>query len=116
MPIRYKITKGDRKTLAEIGFVGKISKSWQRIAWKQQEGVHIPLTDELRAYFVKVGMVMRGRPIGFKEEKKFLIVPPRPSIEPFWRANYQKAWRNIKSVYQRKMRKERVYTSEGEYI
>lgn len=116
VPIRYKVTTKENKTLAEIGFVGKISKSWKRIAWKQQEGFSVPLTEELRAYFRDAGLRMRGRPIVFSKETKRLSIPGRESIRPFWRANKQKAWENIKAVYERKMRKERVYTSEGEYI
>lgn len=118
VPIRYKVTKSGNKTLAEIGVMtkGKTSKSWQRVAWKQQEGFKIPLTDELREYFYNVGMKMRGEPIGFSPNTKQLTIPSRESIRPFWQRNKGAAWNHIKSNYVRLQKKERIYTSEGEYI
>jgi hypothetical protein len=91
-----------------------ISKSWKRIAQKAQEGATTPFTEDRRRAILSMGMSLRKR--GMPEAKYFFLrpstkafkTPPRPIIEPFWRAHEAETARNVLINFERKMRGERI--------
>lgn len=126
-PIRYFIPK-DSPIEMHVGWTGPgVSKSWQRIAQRQQEGFTSTVSERQRRYFKLVGASMKGRwskagrsggqvMSQHKDAKYFFLskstvqmrTPARPIMDPFWSANRQEAWRNIRRNTLAKMRGQRI--------
>ena len=110
--VRYQV---ERQPFAfHFGWVGpKVSKSWKRIAIRQQEGFTQQVTERQRAFFRGLGASMSKRS---KYQKYFFLkkstttmkTPARPILEPFWNANRERAWRQIADNYRRKLAGERI--------
>lgn len=112
--IRYWVAK--RKPLElHVGFAGpKISKRWKYLAKIQQEGF---TTGDMPAGRRRILAEIGGRLGKGARGKKYLFLkkstrrfktPPRPIIAPFWRANQDNAWRNIRANFKRKLKGERI--------
>jgi len=97
-----------------IGWVGpRTSKSWKRIAEMQQEGFESGMTEKRRRFFMFKGAAMSKR----SAVRKYLFIrktttrfktSPRPILDPFWRAEKDRAWRNIRRNYKLKLQGERI--------
>jgi hypothetical protein len=111
--IRYFI-KDFRPLDMRIGWVGpRTSKSWKRIAKLQQEGFTRPVAEKRRKSFAALAAAMSekspARPYMFlKKSTKMLTTPARPILDPFWRTEKQRAWRNIQRNYRLKMKGQRI--------
>lgn len=110
--VRYQV---DREPFAfRFGWVGpKVSKSWKRIAARQQEGFTAPVTERQRAFFRHVGGDLSKRSkykkyFFLKKSTSQLKTPARPILEPFWADNRERAWRHIAANYRRKLAGERI--------
>ena len=105
--VRYQV-RHDPFTV-EIGWVGpKVSKSWKRIAYRQQEGFTSTVTDRQRAFFRGIGggMSRRGkyrRYFFLKKSTTTMKTPARPILDPFWESSQERAWRNISTIYKLKL-------------
>lgn len=122
IPVRYRVEKGEHKTVFEIGFVGKntrdVSRAWARIAEKHQEGFDTSMeahSDDssvtMRELTTKLGYRETSWSPGIFVPRKSttkLHTPSRPIIEPFWRTHQSEADRNIVENFERKMRGERI--------
>lgn len=111
--IRYHITRQPDFQMA-IGWTGPhVSKSWKRIAKKQQEGFEMGVPSYAGKYFAKVGATLgkrsRNRKFFFlrKSTRRFKV-PARPIIAPFWAAHKREAMSNIRRNFFRKLRGERI--------
>jgi len=112
LAVRYLVQKAPFSM--QIGWVGsRTSKSWQRIAIRQQEGFESPVSEARRAYFARIGGGMGKR----SQAKKYLFLrksttqfktPARPIMDPFWRAERRRAFSNIRENYLRKLKGERI--------
>lgn len=97
-----------------IGWVGpRTSKSWKRIAKLQQEGFTRPVDPKRRESFSAIGRGMSKRSPARKymfllKSTTTLKTPPRPIMDPFWRSEKQRAWRNIQRNYRLKMKGQRI--------
>ncbi len=97
-----------------IGWVGpRTSKSWKRIAELQQEGFTRPISKARRGFFRSRGEGMsKGsaarRYMFLRKSTTRFKTPPRPIMDPFWRAHGGKAWRNIQRNYRLKMKGQRI--------
>lgn len=119
IPVRYAVSKTGDNTVISIGYVDPgrgpgVSKSWKRIAEFQQTGGMVRIPEERRGALAEIGARLQRRR---KPEARFFFlrkgttqfrVPPRPIIEPFWRAHENEAFRNIKANFKRKMKGERI--------
>lgn len=105
IPVRYETKKIGDKLRGRVGVTKdkSVSASWRKILFKQTEGFKVPLTDELREYFATFPPEIGEKPIFFREEKKYLNVPPRKIIGPFWRKQQGIAYANIKRNFDAKM-------------
>lgn len=111
--VRYFVPSKSPFTM-EIGFVGpKISKSWKRLAKKQQKGFTAEMKPERRRYFIRAGAALSKR----VKTRKYMFLrktttrfrtPARPIIEPFWASQEARAMQNIKANFARKWRGERI--------
>jgi len=106
--VRYKI---DRKPFGmAIGWPDTVSKSWRRIAKKQQEGFTQTVTNRMktwmRSYLGKESKVPKKykRYFMVKNATKIFTTPARPIIAPFWSKYQHATWRNIKRNWSRKAR------------
>ncbi|MBA2881835.1 hypothetical protein HNR65_002166 [Desulfosalsimonas propionicica] len=110
--IRYHIPSQDPIEM-QIGWTGpKVSKSWKRIAKKQQEGYTVSVSAKQRRFLARYGGSMgrsKYKPFFFvqKSTRQF-EVPARPIMEPFWAQNQARATKNITRNYQKKLRGERI--------
>lgn len=97
-----------------VGWTGpKVSKSWKRIAKLQQEGFIRPVTQSLRKSFARSGSAMPIRSkakiyMFLRKSTKTFKTPARPIIDPFWRSEKGRAWRNIRRNYQLKLQGRRI--------
>jgi hypothetical protein len=97
-----------------IGWVGpRTSKSWKRIAELQQEGFTRGMKSERREFFRLKGAAMTKRSVARKymfvrRSTKRFTTPARPIMDPFWRAEKDRAWRNIQRNYRLKMKGQRI--------
>ena len=112
--LRYEIPQKDPIEM-HVGWVGsKTSKSWKRIAEKQQKGFKVRITDEMRAFFRsrlrKESTVPKRAQQYFKVRKstEYLETPARPIIDPFWEKNKERIFRNVAKNWARKIRGERI--------
>jgi len=91
-----------------------ISKSWKRIAQKAQEGATTPFTEDRRRAILSMGVslwkkkVPEAKYFFLRSSTKAFKTPPRPIIEPFWRAHEAETERNVLINFERKMRGERI--------
>lgn len=71
-------------------------------------------TGNFRTWAIRRGIYLkkRGDPFAryyfIRKSTTTFHIPPRPIIEPFWRAHQDEAWRNIRANWKRKMRGERI--------
>lgn len=97
-----------------FGWTGpRVSRSWKRIAEKQQEGFTARITDEQWAWLRRKSIskrVPKRYQIYFRIpiKRKTFTTPARPILDPFWEMSRETAWRNIKNNYIRKRRGERI--------
>ena len=95
-----------------VGWVGpKTSKSWKRIAEMQQEGFTGEMKPSRREFFRLKGAAMTKRSVARKymfvrKSTRQFTTPARPIMDPFWRAEKDRAWRNIQRNYRLKMKGE----------
>jgi len=111
--VRYWV-KDQRPFDMRIGWVGpKTSRSWKRIAQKQQEGFEHDISEARRRYFRSKGGEMSKRSVA----RKYMFIrksttkfrtPARPIMDPFWRAEKDRAWHNIRRNYRMKMKGQRI--------
>ncbi|MCF8094474.1 MAG: hypothetical protein K9J79_03845 [Desulfobacteraceae bacterium] len=110
--VRYYIPRQDPVEM-HIGWVGpKVSKSWKRIAEKQQEGFDIDVSRKQRRFLAEYGGEMdrsKYKPFFFiKSGTQEFDVPARPIMRPFWNAHETEAKRNIAYNYRKKLKGERI--------
>jgi len=111
--VRYHV-KDQRPFDMRIGWVGpRTSKSWKRIAKLQQEGFTRSVAEKRRRSFAVLGAAMskrsKARPYMFlKKSTKTLTTPARPIMDPFWRSERHRAWRNIQRNYRLKIKGQRI--------
>jgi len=111
--IRYNIVKNDPFVMA-IGWTGpKVSNSYKKLADALQKGFASPVTDRRRAWLAETGGALGPRRkirkyFFLRKNTTFFKTPGRPVIEPFWRAQQEDAWKNIRNNFRRKMRGERI--------
>ena len=97
-----------------IGWTGpKTSKSWKRIAAKQQQGFTARMSQSRREYFMGMGARMGKRSVARKymfirKSTKRFKTPARPILDPFWQAEEHRAWRNIQRNFRLKMKGQRI--------
>jgi hypothetical protein len=118
--IRYDIDKSPNRLKMDIGFVGRTSASWKRIAYKQQQGITFGADEPHllrgqnagmthRSYLARIGSGKKGRQVyALKAETTTLKLPSRPLVRPFWARFMPKASRKIDEYFERKMRGERI--------
>ncbi|HUT43524.1 MAG TPA: hypothetical protein VMW95_04230 [Desulfobacterales bacterium] len=106
--VRYQVQNNPFEM--KIGWIGpRVSKSWKRIAEMQQEGFESGISESRRRYFrLKAGGLSRRsiarRYLFLKKSTRKLKTPARPIMEPFWRAQRDSAWRNIRRNYVAKLK------------
>lgn len=111
--VRYFI-KDQRPFDMRIGWTGpRVSKSWQRIAQKQQEGFMSPMSQSRREFFRAKGALMSMRSkariyMFIRKSTCRFKTPARPILDPFWRAEEDRAWRNIRKNFRLKMKGQRI--------
>ncbi len=110
--IRYKVEKKPFSMI--IGWPDTVSKSWRRIATKQQEGFSQTITERMKTY-LRAHLSQRSKvPKKYKKyfairnTTKVLITPGRPIFVPFWKKYQEPAWRNIKKNWSRKASGKRI--------
>jgi hypothetical protein len=112
LAIRY-VVKNNPFSMT-VGFTGpKISKSWTRIAEKQQEGFTFDMPSARRLSFIRAAANMSKRSkarkyLFIRKEITRFTVPPRPIIEPFWDREKRVSVRNIRSNYIKKLKGQRI--------
>jgi len=113
LAVRYFV-KDQRPFDMRIGWVGpKTSKSWKRIAQKQQEGFTGQMTESRREMFRGMGSRMSKRSVARKymfirKSTTRLKTPARPIMDPFWQAEEYRAWKNIQRNFRLKMKGQRI--------
>jgi len=112
--VRYAVRKKKDYEVA-VGFPAeKLSKSWVRIARRQQEGASFSVSEELRTWLRMKGALLRkkGDPAAryffLKKSTGRFRTPARPILGPFWRVHRAEAWQNIRENFRRKQRGERI--------
>ena len=113
LAVRY-LVKDQSPFDMRIGWVGpRTSKSWKRIAEKQQEGFSGSMSDVRRQMFRRKGARMSERSVA----RKYMFIrksttrfktPPRPVMDPFWQAEKDRAWHNIRKNYRMKLQGKRI--------
>ena len=109
--VRYHVREKSPLEM-HIGWVGpRTSKSWKRIAKLHQEGFESSVSDRRRAFFASrgYGMSKRGmarRYMFLRKSTTRFKTPARPILDPFWRAEKDRTWRNIQKNYRQKMKGE----------
>ena len=106
LPISYHIKKYKPFQIA-VGWTGpRVSESWKRIAERQQEGFTSPVTDPRESYFrhrgEEVSEKSKNRKYFFlRKTTSQLDTPDRPIVEPFWKSQENKAWKNIRNNFRK---------------
>lgn len=101
--VRYVIE--DKPFKFKFGWTGsQVSRSWKRIAEKQQEGFTSPVTEKRRRFMRHRGEEMgkrafRRRVFFLRKSTTRLKTSARDILGPFWRAHKEKAWSEIKRRY-----------------
>ncbi len=128
LAVRYwvdggKLIKGAAtEKVISVGFFGYGSKyydpsnSWLKIADIMQEGGSTSITSARRKMYARqAGKWEKNNKYSMMRKFYFLrksttagVLPPRPVIDPFWRANKAEAQRNIMANFEKKMRGERI--------
>lgn len=119
IPVRYRTDKRGGNFVATLGVINPkkgpgLSKSWKRLAIIHQEGKRITLPEDKRMGLLKIGMRLKKRKdraanvFFLKDETRQIDIPPRPFVEPFWRAHRGEAERNIARNYMRKLMGKRI--------
>lgn len=118
--VRYQAKNDGQRFSVQVGFLlYKSSKSWLRIAARQQEGFTIdadartPVGSTYRKLFACIGARYGQRSLTrkyyfLKKSTKQLVIPARPIIDPFWAAHQGEAGRNIVENFKRKLMGERI--------
>lgn len=126
--VRYAAGEINGNPAVEVGFIeglntrqgaggvraSRVGKSWLKIAAAAQEGGETPFTEERRRAILSVGASLKKRrdPMAkyffLRRGKTSFRTPPRPIIEPFWRAHEAETLRNVLQNFERKMRGERI--------
>lgn len=110
--VGYKVLKRSPMTIA-VGWVGHgtNSKSWERLAKKQQAGFSAPASPSMRRLFMHTGAGVKGptrKHYFLRKSTTELKTEGRPIMKPFWDTHHGDIARNIKSNYMRKRRGERI--------
>lgn len=117
--VRIAYGKDGGKYTVKLGFVdpykgtSSLSKSWKRIAERQQAGFTHRITGVRRRAILLtaygMGKRARGRKYLFlKKATQDFKTPARPIIDPFWAAHKAEADRNIQRNFARKLAGERI--------
>jgi len=102
----------------------QLSRSWVRLAILHQKGATLPLgefdrnrTFDGMSLRTKYQLILGGQRkslvkgryrLGLRKSTKFIHIPARPIIEPFWAAHRPVASRNIQKNFRLKMQGERI--------
>lgn len=105
--VRYNIVVKDPIEFA-VGFTGpQISKSWKRIATRNQDGFSFAVGEKRRKFFAEVGASLKKnqhRAVFFlRADTTRFKIPSRPIIVPFWERHKSEAVQNISKNYQTKL-------------
>ena len=109
----------------KVGFVGRASSTtWRKLAQLHQEGLtfgsgspmgtqNTGMWTRKRELFAWIGSKLSPRAknrkhMFIKKSTERFTIPPRPIIDPFWRAHRKEALRNIVVNTRRKLRGERI--------
>ena len=112
--VRYYIPNKRYNMEMYVGWTGPhISKSWKHLAKIHQEGFTRAISRRQRRFFMHRGQELSKRSryrkyFFLRKSTSVFRTPPRPIIDPFWRAHEEEAWRNIRNNYKRKLRGERI--------
>lgn len=121
--LRYRVDYDSSGNFSlSFGFVNtnkaRLSNSYKELLIKHQEGIEVLYTksrSELGRRFARIGgkLKKKGDPDARffflkKTTGKKIDLPERGIIDPFYRANQNAIWRNIRSNFQKKMRGERI--------
>ncbi len=119
--VRYEVKREQGKATFSVGFTGpQTSKSWMGIASTVQDGASFNpdmrlFGSTLKRLWIRIGSDYRkgrGKSVAkyyfLRKTTTSLRLPPRPIIDPFWKANQSTAQRNIMSNFERKMKGERI--------
>jgi hypothetical protein len=113
IPVRYAAAGKDPMTVG-IGFTGRISASWKKIAERQQEGYEYSASEGFRRALFLTGTELRKKK---RAEAKYFFLrpsttrlkdPARPIIDPFWNSEKGRVMPQIRDNYERKLRGERI--------
>ncbi len=113
IPISYHVKNRHPFEIA-VGWTGpRVSESWKRIAERQQEGFDQRVTDPQESYFrhrgEEISEKSRNRKFFFlRKYTTRLETPERPILDPFWQAEQQRAWANIRQNFKRKLLGKRI--------
>lgn len=116
--VRYDVLLKKPFSMA-VGFVSpskgshSLSKSWRRIAKKQQEGFEMTIPARLRSRIInkgaKLGKVDGGdTPFFLKKSTTKFKTPSRQIIDPFWRRYRDSAKQDIRKNFRLKMKGKRI--------
>jgi len=111
--IRYHIIRQDPFEM-RVGWTGPdVSKSWKRIAARQQKGFRHGMLPHIRKYFAQKAGHLSPRAAGrrqlmIRRSTRSFDTPARPIIDPFWTAHRESAIRNISRNYRLKMKGVRI--------
>lgn len=118
IPVRYAVSRSVGKFVVSIGFVDPgrgrpLSKSWKRIAKRQQKGFIEKLTPQKKLQIIKFGAGLSKRAknrrfLFLRKSTKALKTPARPIIDPFWKTHRREAEKNIDRNFERKLAGERI--------
>jgi len=120
--LRYNVEYRGGQFHMSFGFVatrgGRLSSSWKQLLIKHQEGIDVLYgysRKELGIHFANIGARLKKR--GDPDARFFFLrrssgrrleIPPRPMIEPFWKAHKSEARRNIAKNFRLKLAGKRI--------
>jgi len=117
-PVAYTARKEGDAYRIQVGYLTegprKASKSMQSLVERHAGGFSWSVSDQWRSYLRRIGGKFKKRRPG--TAKYFFLLPrtmqmkspPRPIIEPFWRAHQHEVLPNIQANFARKMQGERI--------
>ena len=116
--VRYDVIDQKPFTMA-VGFISPsrgsytLSKSWRKIAERQQEGFETTISDRLRSWVVekgrRLGTIEGGvTPFFLKKSTTKFKTPARQIVDPFWRKYRESTKRDIKNNFRLKMQGKRI--------
>jgi len=119
--VGYKARRTGSKYSVWVGWLGmrqrgdfRLSKSYERILTRMQEGAQYDIPDDLRRTLAQYGATRRRR--NDPKAKYFFLrktttrfrLPPRPAIDRFRAAHLEESRRQVVRNFERKMKGERI--------